>query len=65
MKRDHSQYPDIADILAQKNLGRKKRGQLSFAQKLDALDALRERVAPLVHARTARIKRKPRLISSQ
>jgi hypothetical protein len=60
MKRSLSQYPDISDILAQKALGRRKRGQLSFAQKLDILDALKERVEPFVQARIARARRKAR-----
>lgn len=48
------QYPDISDILARKARGRKERATLTFAEKLDALDALRERVAPIVQARKAR-----------
>lgn len=47
-------YPDISDILARKAEGRRKRAALSFAEKLDALDALRERVRPIVQAREAR-----------
>jgi hypothetical protein len=48
-------YPDISDILARKAAGRRQRAALSFAEKLDILDALRERVAPLVQARKARL----------
>jgi hypothetical protein len=48
------QYPDISDILALKTAGRRQRAALSFAEKLDILDALRERVRPLVLARKAR-----------
>jgi hypothetical protein len=47
-------YPDIADLLARKAEGRRQRAAISFAEKLDALDALRERVAPIVRAREAR-----------
>jgi len=54
MKNRRSQYPDISDILAQKALGRRKRAALSFAEKLDIVDALRERVRPIVEARKAR-----------
>ncbi|MGD0864639.1 MAG: hypothetical protein ABSA49_03675 [Rhizomicrobium sp.] len=49
-------YRDISDILARKAEGRRKRAALSFAEKLDALDALRERVRPIVQAREARRK---------
>jgi hypothetical protein len=47
-------YPDISDILAQKALWRRQRAALSFREKLDALDALRERVQPIVQARKLR-----------
>ena len=46
-------YPDISDILARKAEGRRQRAELSFAEKLDALDELRARVAPLIRGREA------------
>jgi hypothetical protein len=52
------QYPDISDILARKAAGKTERAALSFAEKLDALDALRARVAPIVRAREARKKKR-------
>ncbi len=51
---NRKQYPDNSDIFARKAEGRKQRAQLTFAEKLDAVDALRERVAPIVRAREAR-----------
>ena len=48
------QYPDIADILAQKARGRRARASLSFAEKLAILDKLRKEVAPIVRARQER-----------
>jgi len=54
------QYPDVADILARKARGRRARASLSFAEKLDALDALRARVEPLVRARKSRPGNGPR-----
>jgi hypothetical protein len=48
------QYPDITEILARKAEGRRERASLSFAEKLDAVDALRDRLAPIVRARQAR-----------
>jgi hypothetical protein len=51
-----TKYPDISGILARKTEGRRERAALSFAEKLDALDALRERVEPIVQAREARKK---------
>ena len=50
-------YPDIADVLAQKAEGRRQRAALGFAEKLAGLDALRERVAPIVRARESRRER--------
>jgi hypothetical protein len=49
-----TKYPDISDILDRKAEGRRERAGLSFAEKLDALDALRERVQPVVQGREAR-----------
>jgi hypothetical protein len=53
----HSQYPDISDILARKASGRQQRATLSFEEKLAILDALKERVEPIVQARKIRLKR--------
>ncbi len=50
----NAQYPDISDILAGKAAGRRQRAALSFAEKLAALDALKERVQPIVRARQQR-----------
>jgi hypothetical protein len=61
MNERRTQYPDIADILARKSLWRNERVRLSFAQKLDILDALKERAEPFVQARTARARRKTRM----
>jgi hypothetical protein len=54
MKGLRPQYPDISDILTQKASGRRQRAALSFTEKLAALDALKERVEPIVRARKAR-----------
>ena len=52
--KSRAAYPDISDILARKAAGRRKLAALSFAEKLDILDALRERTEPLRRAREAR-----------
>jgi hypothetical protein len=52
-----SQYPDVSDILARKAEGRRARATLTFADKLAILDAMRERVAPIVRAREMRRQR--------
>jgi hypothetical protein len=54
MARINKEYPDISDILALKLAGRRQRAALSFSEKLDIVDALRERVQPIVTAREAR-----------
>ena len=53
-------YPDISDILAKKASGRRQRAALSFSEKLDILDALRERVQPIVQARKIREEQRPK-----
>jgi hypothetical protein len=55
------QYPDISDIIAQKARGRRERALLSFAEKLDILDKLREELEPIVRARQARPNHLPKL----
>jgi hypothetical protein len=47
-------YPDIGDIVARKAKGRRERARLSFDEKLELLDKLRDDVAPIVQARRAR-----------
>ena len=51
-------YPDIKQILLEKIRGRQKRATLSFAEKIILLDRLRERVAPIIHAREVRARRR-------
>lgn len=58
MTERRQQYPDITDILAHKAAGRRQRATLSFAEKLDILDALKERVRPIVQARAFRQQQK-------
>jgi hypothetical protein len=53
-----SRYPDVSDVLARKAAGRRERAALSFAEKLDILDALKQRLEPLVRARTGRAARR-------
>ena len=50
-------YPDISGILTRKAEGRRQRASLCFAEKLDILDEMRARVAPIVRAREARRKK--------
>ncbi len=47
-------YPDITDLLARKAAGRRERASRSFGEKIDMLEALRARVAPIRKAREAR-----------
>jgi hypothetical protein len=48
------QYPDNSGIHARKAEGRRERALLPFSEKLDALDALRDGVEPIIRAREAR-----------
>jgi hypothetical protein len=65
MEERPSKYPDISDILARKAAGRRQRAALSFAEKLDVLDALRERVRPIIQARKFRSQQKLRSMSQR
>ncbi len=56
-------YPDNGDVIARKARGRNERARLSFGEKLDILDKLRDDVAFIVQARQARsraLKRAPK-----
>jgi hypothetical protein len=59
MKTNAKTYPDISDILERKAAGRVDLHARSFAEKLDALDALRDRAGPLRAARAARTEQDP------
>ncbi|WP_162914415.1 hypothetical protein [Taklimakanibacter lacteus] len=54
MKDRKRQYPDNSLIFAQKALWRQRRATATFAEKLAALDDLRERIQPIVSAREER-----------
>lgn len=59
MKDRQKQYPDNSAIFAQKAEWRRERAGATFAEKLAALDALRERVEPIVRAREQRKRGSP------
>jgi hypothetical protein len=65
MERCSSQYPDLSDILARKAAGRRQRATLTFGEKLGILDALKERIAPLIQARKVRGEDRARSLSRQ
>jgi hypothetical protein len=44
---DSQNYPDIADLIGRKEKGRLNIKQLSFGEKIELIEKLRERVAPL------------------
>jgi hypothetical protein len=54
MPDSQKQYPDNSSIFTRKAEGRRKRGTLSFAEKLAALDTLKKRAEPIARAREAR-----------
>jgi hypothetical protein len=65
MAHRFAQYPDNSSILAQKTEGRRQRAVLSFAEKLVLLDALKERVEPIVQSREMRQQQQSRLMLNQ
>jgi hypothetical protein len=54
MKSRRTPFPDISDILAQKEDRRRAAAARSFGQKIATIEALRERLAPFKQARLAR-----------
>jgi hypothetical protein len=58
-------YPDNSGIFARKAEGRRERARATFAEKLAAMDALKERVAPIVRAREARRQSRLTPVSDQ
>jgi hypothetical protein len=54
MTRAGKIYPDVTDILARKQQGRREAAKRSFAEKIAIVEAMRERVAPLKQARESR-----------
>lgn len=54
MSGTRKQYPDNSEIFARKAEGRRERALVTFAEKLTAMEELKERVAPIVRAREAR-----------
>jgi len=51
-------YPDISDVLARKARGRNRLAALDFGEKLDILDAMRERAEPIRRAREIRARQR-------
>lgn len=47
-------YPDNSDILARKAEGRRNSSRRSFGEKIAAMEALRDRLAPLKQRREQR-----------
>ncbi|MBY0138865.1 hypothetical protein H0176_01065 [Methylorubrum populi] len=47
-------YPDRSDIIARKAEGRRELATLTFGEKIARMEALRDRLAPIRHARDAR-----------
>jgi hypothetical protein len=54
MKRPETIYPDISDILQRKAEGRREISRRSFGEKIAAMEALRERLAPFKRLREQR-----------
>jgi hypothetical protein len=54
MNFGRSQYPDISDILQRKVEGRRDLASLTFGEKIEMLEVMRDRIAPLKNARDTR-----------
>jgi len=53
-RKNETTYPDISDILEEKAEIRRHRAKRSFGEKIAAMEALRERLAPFKEARERR-----------
>lgn len=51
MELSVANYPDISDILQRKAEGRREIAALTFGEKIEMLEVMRERIAPLRDAR--------------
>jgi hypothetical protein len=51
---DAPEYPDISDLIARKAKGRMNIKQLSFGEKIELMENLRRRLAPLKALREMR-----------
>jgi hypothetical protein len=47
-------FPDVSDILARKAEGRREIARRSFGEKINMIETMRERLAPLKRAREMR-----------
>jgi len=54
VKQNQSIYPDISDILQRKAEGRRDIAALSFGEKIEMLEIMRDRISPLRDARNNR-----------
>jgi hypothetical protein len=59
------EYPDNSEIFARKAEGRRERALMTFSEKIDAMDELKARVAPIVRGREARREGQRLLVSAQ
>lgn len=59
VKQNQSIYPDISDILQRKSEGRRNIMALSFAEKIEMLEIMRDRISPLRDARNNRTTNLP------
>jgi hypothetical protein len=57
MTKGKATYPDRTDIHARKQQGRREAAARTFGEKIAAMEALRERLAPLKRAREAEASR--------
>lgn len=58
MTKGKATYPDRTDIHARKQQGRREAAARTFGEKIAAMEALRERLAPLKLARDAEASRR-------
>jgi hypothetical protein len=54
MNKPPKEFPDLSDLLARKAARRRANARRSFGEKIEMMEALRERLAPFKRAREER-----------
>jgi len=57
MSHSRKSYPNVSDILARKAQARREIARRPYSEKIDMVERMRERIAPLKRTREARRER--------
>ncbi len=60
MNHSRKSYPNVSDILARKAQARREIARRPYSEKIDMVERMRERIAPLKRARDSGTSRDPK-----